>query len=374
MHRRFCLLSFVSGLIASVLLSPQASSAELETALAKIQAVGPQGAGAAEAATAWKTLSQSAASDLPTLLAAIDDEKPLAANYIRSAIEAIADREPDKLPVDRLEKFTLDTKNDPRARRLAYELLLSVEPKAESRLLPQMLSDPSVELRRDAVAQLLTQAEGANEKKVLQTAFSAAVDDDQVKDIAKRLKDLGEEVDIARHYGFIMNWHIVGPFDNAEEQGFDKSHGPEGEAIKLSETFKGSHDQGEVAWKEVASEDDYGRIDLNEELGKHKSAIAYAVATFDAEKAQPVELRYKSKNACKVWLNGQLIDQREVYHADGGPALDQYTALGTLQEGANTILLKVCQNDQEESWAQDWAFQLRVCDSAGAAVSSSNDN
>jgi hypothetical protein len=101
-------------------------------------------------------------------------------------------------------------------------------------------------------------------------------------------------------------------------------------------------------------------------------AVAYAAAFFAAEKAQPVELRWNSKNACKLWLNDKLIDAREVYHQDGGPVLDQYVSRGELQAGRNTILLKICQNEQTENWAQDWGFQLRVCDSAGAAVYSAD--
>jgi len=31
-------------------------------------------------------------------------------------------------------------------------------------------------------------------------------------------------------------------------------------------------------------------------------------------------------------------------------------------------LVKVCQNDQPEEWAQNWMFQLRLTDGLGAAV------
>ena len=37
-------------------------------------------------------------------------------------------------------------------------------------------------------------------------------------------------------------------------------------------------------------------------------------------------------------------------------------------KGRNTILLKVCQNEQADAWAQVWDFQLRVCDAVGGAV------
>ncbi|MFO0928985.1 MAG: hypothetical protein U0736_18520 [Gemmataceae bacterium] len=48
--------------------------------------------------------------------------------------------------------------------------------------------------------------------------------------------------------------------------------------------------------------------------------------------------------------------------------IDQYTIRVALRKGLNTLLLKVCQNEQSENWAQDWKFQLRVCDAVGAGV------
>jgi hypothetical protein len=35
-------------------------------------------------------------------------------------------------------------------------------------------------------------------------------------------------------------------------------------------------------------------------------------------------------------------------------------------------LLKICQNEQTEEWAQNWAFQFRVCDAIGTAVLARN--
>ena len=44
------------------------------------------------------------------------------------------------------------------------------------------------------------------------------------------------------------------------------------------------------------------------------------------------------------------------------------TARGTLRKGKNVILLKVCQNEQTDAWAQNWQFQLRICDPVGTAI------
>ncbi|MCA9268441.1 MAG: hypothetical protein KDA41_08215, partial [Planctomycetales bacterium] len=285
--------------------------------------------------------------------------------YIRSAVEAAVQRrlaQGEKLPVAALETFVTTQDNHPRARRFAYELLLGADPTAGDRLLPKMLHDADVDLRRDAVARLLEDKTKASYER----AFAAAVDDDQVKAIAAWLKEQGEQVDIARHYGYVMDWHLVGPFDNKDEAGYAVSRGPEGQPVDLTAAFPASHEQGTAKWTPFVTSDTYGKVDLNEVLGKYKGAICYAVTFFDAAEERDVQFRFSSMNACKLYLNGQLIDAHEVYHA--GKSLDQYISTGRLQKGKNTILLKVCQNEQTESWAQDWGFQLRVCDAAGAAV------
>jgi hypothetical protein len=48
--------------------------------------------------------------------------------------------------------------------------------------------------------------------------------------------------------------------------------------------------------------------------------------------------------------------------------MDQYRAHARLKQGVNTILLKICQNEQTEDWAQEWNFQVRVCDASGQAI------
>ena len=77
-------------------------------------------------------------------------------------------------------------------------------------------------------------------------------------------------------------------------------------------------------------------------------------------------MRLSTPNAWKLWVNGEQIFARDEYHR--GTMLDQYRVKTKLKSGPNTILLKVCQNEQTEEWAQTWAFQFRICDRAGIAV------
>jgi hypothetical protein len=73
-------------------------------------------------------------------------------------------------------------------------------------------------------------------------------------------------------------------------------------------------------------------------------------------------------NANKVWVNGKEVMATEVYHS--GSMLDQYIAKCELKKGTNRVLLKICQNEQTESWAQDWQFQFRLTDLTGKGLRS----
>jgi hypothetical protein len=343
---------------------------ELSDALAKLKAVGPNAQGHRAAQEAWQVAAKADAARLTEMLAALDDAGPLAANWIRAAVEAVGQRAAaagDRSIAPALEKFTLDTTHAPRARRLAYDLLVRIDPTTPDRLMPGFLNDPSVELRRDAIDRVVAEAEKATDEATKKaryaTAFVSARDVDQIKDLAEKLKKLGNEVDLPSHFGFVMKWHVIGPFDNVGGKGFSVAYPPETE-IKLDAKYPGKSE--EVAWKEHTTVDPYGMVDLNAVLGKNKGAAGYAVAEFRSDAEHPVELRLGCINAVKLWVNGKLLDSREVYHS--GTQIDQYISRTTLKPGVNVILVKICENEQTESWAQDWQFQLRVCDAVGTAV------
>jgi hypothetical protein len=212
-------------------------------------------------------------------------------------------------------------------------------------------------------------------------AFTAARSPGQVAELAEILGGLGQTVDLPKHFGFLRQWQLVGPFDNTNMTGWDKAYPPESE-VSLSAVYPGK--LGRVEWFDFSSEDDYGVVDLNDAFGRPRSAdrsgfrdtpdslprykgvIAYAYCEFFSDMPRAVQLRLGSKNGHKVWLNGQLVMTNNVYHA--GMFVDQYVGSGHLRKGRNSLLVKVSQNEQSESWAQDWNFQLRICDQYGTAI------
>lgn len=193
------------------------------------------------------------------------------------------------IPIAALEAFLSDRRHSPRARRLAYELLAGVDSSVPERRLPRMLDDPSLELRRDAVARLVDEAGAASAagqadqaRDTYQRALLAARDLDQVQQVAEQLKKLGVETDLARQFGFLTHWKAIGPFDNTGGKGYAAVYPPEKE-LELANTYDGK--TGPVRWVDAVAVDPLGNVDLNQALGVHKGAIGYAYAEFQSNGA-----------------------------------------------------------------------------------------
>jgi hypothetical protein len=300
------------------------------------------------AARAWRELSQLGPAQVPAMLAALDGADAVAANWLQTAIDAVCENalaRKQALPQAELESFIRDRRHTGRARRLAYEWLVRVAADAPARLLPGMLDDPDADLRRDAVARVVAEAERhlargdtPQGEATFRRALAAACDRD---------------------------WALAGPFDNRGGAGFQTAFGPEAE-VNLAAAYPG-HGGAAVRWTAFHTADAYGLVDVNRALGAHKAAVAYAFAAVTSPHERPVQLRVGSDNAVKIFLNGKPIFAHEDYHV--GTRMDQYVGRGVLRQGRNEILLKVCQNDGGPRWNQTWGFQMRVCDELGGPVS-----
>ncbi|MFO1020125.1 MAG: hypothetical protein U0903_05440 [Planctomycetales bacterium] len=357
----------------ALLLATSLSAADLNPLLETILTVDQQGKGHKAAVAALKELEQQPAAALPTILAAFDKSNPVSENWLRGAVETIFDRAlktKQEIPRDQLEAFVLDSTHSAHARRLAYEWLLKSDPGLADRLIPKMLNDPSVEFRRDAVQRLIDQGkkeQTAMKKeeaiRLYEQAFAAARDPDQMDALFDTLKELGKPVNLQRQLGLITKWHIIGPFDHRKGIGFDKVYPPETE-IDLKKTYPGL--MGDVAWVQKESTDKHGVLNIATLFAPHKGAVMYATQTFNADKDRDVEIRLGTPNGWKLWVNGKLVFAHEEYHRS--MRLDQFQVRTHLHAGPNQILLKVCQNEQTEDWAQRYQFQLRVCDLTGGAI------
>ncbi len=363
--------------LALLLLSTVAHAQEVNSLLVRIKAVGKEGANNIDVSKAWKDLVSRGPAVLPDILGGMDDANPIAVNWLRAAVESIQDRglqSGQPMPKVKIESVLNDKSHSGRARRLAYECLVRLDPTTPDRLLPKMLDDPSSEIRRDAVARKLesglksSKSDSPEHKQFLQDLLRLARDRDQIDTIAGQLKKAGVEIDLTKHYGFVTRWLLIGPFDNTKGIGFNSIYPPE-KGFEIKANYPGKGDMP-VAWKSHETDKSLGLVDLNEAVGKLKGAVVYAYSAVESKSERPVEIRCGSNNAVRIWLNGKEVYFRDEYHH--GFQMDQHVGRGVLKTGRNEILIKVCQNEQTDSWAQQWSFQLRVCDDLGGAIPIAN--
>ena len=194
----------------------------VDEALAAIAQTGPEGAGSAAARSACDQLASGDGTILPRLLGAMQTPNPVAANWYRSAYEAIVARElarpAPRIPLIELQSFVDDSKHVGRVRRLALAVCERLQPGYSKKLIPKLLDDP--EFRGDAVDAALAAGQQALEggdsetaRAEYQQAFEHARASEQVVRAADKLTALGEHVDIVDHLGLVVDWWVVGPFD-----------------------------------------------------------------------------------------------------------------------------------------------------------------
>ncbi|WP_442481355.1 hypothetical protein [Aeoliella sp. SH292] len=353
------------------LATPLLASESVDEAIVTIRTASPTAAATSEVQASWKILAAAEANEMTTILRGMDDSNPAVENWIRTAVDAIGTRtleQGGELPKSQLEELLADTSAAPRARRTAYEWLEKIDADGAHELLAGMTNDPSLELRYDAVAAGMQQASTATGDEAIaqyRKLLDAARDLDQIKKCKAALEEKGEKIDLAKHMGFVTSWRVIGFFDNSGKDKFAVAYPPE-ETIDFEASYDGKTEAATWRAEPITTDDDLGNIDLNDAMGPEKGAAVYMYAEVDVPAAQAVQVRYASPNGVRVWVNGKLVASNEVYHAGG--EVDQYTADTNLVAGKNTLLIKVCQNEQKESWAQNWSVQLRLCDALGGGI------
>jgi hypothetical protein len=330
------------------------------------------GEGNREAIESWSEISQLPASAILDLLSAMNLANNLGDNWIRAALNKICEKNIKSIPIKEIIKFVNNVSNQGEARQMAFQIIQTYKPQRADKLIPTFIDDPAPVLRREAVEMILKQARKADlesEKiKLYSKALQKAREVDQIQEASNQLKETGQKINLTRLMGFLVNWRTIGPFDNSGRKGFSALYSPEKE-----EDFNAQHDgmDGTISWKKFSTEDEFGMLDLNKQYGEVKEVCAYAQTTFNSKSEQLAHFRIGSKNAWKMWVNGKLLFARDEYHR-GKTRIDQFVIEGILQKGTNRVLLKICQNEQTQSWTKQWEFNLRITDPSGSAIHSTN--
>jgi hypothetical protein len=364
-------------LLTALVVLPAAADEDVARLLKQLRAVGPEGAGSPEARAAWDRLVTRGPDVLPALLEAMDTPDTVAANWLRTAFDRIADKaaaEGDKgVDADALLRFAQDTKRQGRVRRLALDVVEGLRPGTRAGLLRGWTDDP--EFRHDAIKHALADLDRDKRNPtdrrvaVLHRLFAATRDLPQAQAVAARLKDLGAPVSVADHFGFLRDWYVIGPFDARGMKGFQAAYPPE-EKIDLAASYEGKGKM--VGWKryhspEATAGTHVALVNLRVPLGDAIDAVAYAYTTFEVDEAREVEFRGAADDNLTVWVNGKRAFGFEEYR--NGVRLDRHRFRVRLQKGVNTVLVKVCQAPTESGDSDpNWEFLLRICDRDGKGL------
>lgn len=133
--------------------------------------------------------------------------------------------------------------------------------------------------------------------------------------------------------GCLVDWEIVGPFDNPSNEGFRATLGPE-----LGEVGPYPGKLVDVDWRNLGPQQRYCEFSLNRSVQPNTAAVAYLGNTVTVKNAQSGLLMLGANGAYKVWLNGELVAMRDL---DTGLHVDGDTWPVKLRKGDNHLLVKL---------------------------------
>ena len=177
--------------------------------------------------------------------------------------------------------------------------------------------------------------------------------DPDVGRVAEEFVRAAGKVDLGKHLsGFIREWMIIGPFDNARWRGHRTQDPPEKE-IGLDAACDGLG--GKVRWQRVASPGD--EVDLRKLFPQHPDwALAYALVVIESPGERDVQLRTGSDDGIIAWLDGKQVLR---VARPRGLVRDEDRTPIHLKKGTNRLLLKITQG------GGGWNFCVRLADPKG---------
>jgi hypothetical protein len=170
--------------------------------------------------------------------------------------------------------------------------------------------------------------------------------------------------------GFIDHWLIVGPFPNPGERpdnagyGIDylKNYGGEMGCTPANGMEVKDPNGNAMKWQQYASstpEINFFSVELLKLEPSQEDILVYCACWLDSDADKDVELRIGSDDGYKLWLNGKLVSEQNVYRS---MEMDSETHKVKLNKGKNLILLKVTQD-----WGE-FQFEMRVVNAEGKEV------
>ena len=164
-----------------------------------------------------------------------------------------------------------------------------------------------------------------------------------------------------RGEGFVLDWQIVGPFENAGRAGHAAVYAPETEAFAAGQSFFGKLPGEPLSWRRFVHADAPrgAFVNLADLLDPPEQAVGYATVWVRADRPGPAALHLGTSGAYKVWHDGALIGEDDTYRT---PTPLQAAHPLTLRPGWNRLLIKLATDDGM------WGFYARISAPDGAPL------
>lgn len=209
---------------------------------------------------------------------------------------------------------------------------------------------------REAYGELLQSTEGAFRDAALAGLVRIGEATGEVALLAKgsgagdgATSDVQAHARAAALAGVIVRWRLLGPFELGEkEEGWREELIGEpkvrpDEPVRVGDTV--------LHWRAVDASKSRGRLNLRREIANRDRCIGYAYAGVVVDGATEAELRIGADDSEQVWVNGEKVFELFTPRALT-PDADRIPV--RLRAGANSILLKIWQNNQA------WEFRARL--------------
>ncbi len=163
-----------------------------------------------------------------------------------------------------------------------------------------------------------------------------------------------------RKAGWLVDWQIVGPFDNAGGKGHADVLPPEVQAYQDGQAFTGLLPLEPISWRELdPSATARAYVSFDELVRPNTYGTSFATTWIKVPHKMDAALHLGTSGAYKVWVDGQPVGEGEAYR-NAHPLQETHGV--HLDAGWHRVLIKV---GVEES---AWGFSPRVSDAKGRAI------
>ncbi len=164
-----------------------------------------------------------------------------------------------------------------------------------------------------------------------------------------------------RREGYLLDWQIIGPFENAGRAGQRQMFPPEKDAFDANQLMFGKLPSELLEWRIFRNEEVQSGtfVSLDALLSPNTQVTGYATKWVKVAKDTSAALHVGAGGAYKVWVGSDLVGQSELYRS---PHPLQDTHAIKLRAGWNRILVKISADEGL------WGFTARISQRSGAPL------